>query len=173
MRKFLSHHYTISLLTAFFLVVCPVYALDYSVSGDYSYLTDDSDIRWNAGISEGNVVWVEEFGTGQAIYLYNITERGKNLLIFSRYSAYSPAISENKIVWSEKPDYNTPSQVVSYDILKKRYDYVDIYPANQGEAYASGEYVVWLDGRYYGFSNIFLKNTETKELVLFRIYYTI
>lgn len=168
MNIFRSFSYTIFLLAALFLATGPVSALDYSVSGDYSCLTDDSNLRWNAMISGGNVVWVEKFGTGQAVYLYNISKKEKNLITFSRYSEYFPFISDEKIVWSEKFDYNTPSQAVLYNILTGKYRYLDFYPANQGSAAVSGDYVVWLDGRYYGFSNIFLKDTKTGSAVLFR-----
>ncbi|MBN2733397.1 MAG: PKD domain-containing protein [Methanomicrobiaceae archaeon] len=160
--------YLIVLFVAAALLASPVCAHDYYVSGYPEYLTEDSVLRWNTQICGENIVWVEKFGTGQAVCLYNLKDKKTNILSLSGYSDFIPAVSEDTVVWGERMNPDLPYQIVSYNISNGEYSYIDSYPANQGFADVSGDYVVWLDGRYYGFANIFLKDAKTNQVSLFR-----
>ena len=161
MPKVQSAVYLLFILSLFCLIGSHASALDYSVPGDLDYLTADSLLRGNTGISGDNTVWVEMAGYYETLCLYNIKTDKKTIVSKSRYTEFLPSISGEYLVWGAKTGYNSPSQVVLYNISSGSYEYASYYPANQGMADVSGDYIVWLDGRYLGYTNIYLKNIRT------------
>ncbi|MBP2134261.1 beta propeller repeat protein [Methanomicrobium sp. W14] len=160
-----------SILAAVILLhfmVFSVSALEYSLSGDIYPVTDESSGRWNAEISDGYAAWTENVGSGQKIVLFDYLNETETSLSESVCSDYSLALSGKYVVWSERKDFDSPYLLVLYNISGGNKSYVSYCPSNQGEADISGDYVVWLDGRYSGFTNIFLKDLATGESGLIR-----
>ncbi|WFN36896.1 PKD domain-containing protein [Methanomicrobium antiquum] len=148
------------LLISICIIVPHSFALEYSVPGNTGYITTDCTIRGNTEISGNNAAWVEIDGYYQTLVLHNLKMGDDTKISKSRYTEFLPSMSDEFLVWSTKTTINSPSQIVMYNLSSKEYLYASYYPANQGMPDLSGDYLVWLDGRYFGFTNIFLKNVK-------------
>ncbi|WOF15199.1 PKD domain-containing protein [Methanoplanus sp. FWC-SCC4] len=161
--------YTTILLGLFLLLsVMPVMAAEYTVSGEFREITNDTGVKWNPLVSDKYVIWTEKEQKGQSLYISELKTGEINPVESSRYTSFLTDISGSLVVWGEKRSFSSPSQIIIYNAEDKTKNYVSQYPANQGTPAISDESIVWLDGRYRGYTNIMVHDQKTGKTGLLR-----